>query len=989
MNKVDNCRAALAAKPQIDSFFDLSFDLVCIVDTNGRFIRLSRSWEDAFGYSMDELMAATFLGFVHPDDQAATVSVLQTHARGKPVDDFVNRCRTRDGQYRVLSWRTTIADEDDLIFAIAHDVTEQRRTMQDLSDERTRLRAIMDSIADLVFIKDRDLRYLGCNRPFEDFIARSEHDLIGGDDFDFFPVDEARLFRGNDIATLCGMTPRRNEEWLTYADGRRRLFDTQKVPLRDADGQTLGVVGVSRDITEQARLRGEVDFLGAMVNHSRYPVWCINPARGFTITYANEAACTFLGLPRGEILASLPSRFDPVMTPDWLERIWARIQISDAPILIETGLRAANGKIVPVEISASRLRHQDQDYVVGWIHDISVRQATQLQLREREALYRASVEATIDGFWQVDGSGRIVDANTAYARMSGYSVTELCGMHIHDLEAEKCETETEERIFQIKTQGALIFESQHRRKDGSVWDVEVNVLHSDLSGGRFFVYLRDLRRRRLADVLLKTRVRLAEIGRNGDIDQLKHEVVVAAQHLTASTTGFFHFAETTENMDLPEIRAQSLQQGRPVICNDPVADAVSHRLMLVPILDKGRIFAVIGVGNKASDYDNEDAAAVAELAVIARDIVSWVQAERARQSLSAALAQTARQWSVAMENFKGGVAVLDSEHRLLRANAAFFTLTASSVGRIGTVVRGLAGNVEAVDSWLDRDNVEMVLEADDPVNPSHRPLEVRTTRIHDAVGTPQGMLLSLYDLTRLREQERRLELTIGELTRSNAELERFGQVAAHDLQEPTRRQVLFAQLLQRKLAGLLDDEGVQYLEFLISDALKMRDMVDALGIYHQAGQSLRPSEPVDLDQVVGDVLNTLVAEIDVSHALLCLSPLGETRGECWRLHLLFVNLLSNALRFRRPGSTPRIVLSAEKCGDRVLVSVADNGIGIPEQYRSDLFTLFRRLGCEQGVRSTGMGLAQCRRIVEDLGGRIWIEGNDCGGCTVKFTLPPP
>nr|WP_283091895.1 PAS domain S-box protein [Magnetospirillum sulfuroxidans] len=728
-----------------------------------------------------------------------------------------------------------------------------------------------------------------------------------------------------------------------------------------------------------------------MVNHSREAVYCLSPSQDFAITYANRATCALLGLSRREILSSPLTRFDPTMTRDWLDRVWMRIKSSDHPVLIETQLRAADGKFVPVEISASRLHHEDEEYVVGWLHDISSRQAAEQQLREREALYRASIEATIDGFWQVDSGGRIVDANSAYARLSGYSVAELCTMRIHDLEAAENGLDTEKRISLIAAQGALLFESQHRRKDGSIWEVEVNVLHSDLSGGRFFVYLRDLRRRRRADTLLKVRLHLAEVGRRGDMDGLLHEVTLAAQRLTASTTGFFQFTDAGNfNDDLPDICGEALRCGRPVIRNAEQAmgeDGSLHRLMVLPVVDETGFAAVIGVGDKASDYDDADVAILLELADIARDIANWVRAEQARQSLSAALAQTAHQWSVAMENFEGGIAVLDKDRRLLRGNAAFFSLTASSIDRIGTVMRGLAGNVAAVDVWFAADTLEIVLEADDPANPSHRPLEVRTASIRDVDGAGQGVVLSLYDLTRLREQERRLEQTIGELTRSNAELERFGQVAAHDLQEPTRRQVLFAQLLQRKLAGILDDESRQYLDFLISDALRMRDMVRALNVYHQAGQSVRPPECVDLDRVVADVLATLAAEIDGSHAQLCVSALGETRGERSRLHLLFVNLVSNALKFRRPGMAPRIAVSAEDCGDQVLLSVVDNGIGIPEEYRGDLFTLFRRLGSEAGLGSTGMGLAQCRRIVEDLGGRIWIEGNEQDGSTVKFTLP--
>ena len=488
--------------------------------------------------------------------------------------------------------------------------------------------------------------------------------------------------------------------------------------------------------------------------------------------------------------------------------------------------------------------------------------------------------------------------------------------------------------------------------------------------------------------------------------------------MTASTIGFFHFVDPDQDslrlqawssntvaslcqaegkgrhypVALAGLWAQGLRDGRPFVCNDfaaaigkrgmPAGHVQIHRLVAVPVAGEGGFAAIIGVGNKAEDYDDDDVSILGELAAMAMDIVNRVRAEELRRHLADELARVAQQWSAALESFQGGIAVLDRDHGLLRANAAFYTLTGARGAELSSQATAF------LSPLLVSGGGDMVLEAGDPANPSGRPLEVRVAPLGDGAGAVDGLVVSLYDLTHAREQERRLEQMVGELTSSNAELERFGQVAAHDLQEPTRRQVLFAQMLQRRLDAHLDEESRQYLGFLINDALKMRDMVRALNVYHHAGQTLQPAEMVDLDRVAADVLGTLAAEVDASGARFCLSPLGEVVGERARLHLLLVNLLSNALKFRHPQRVPRIHLGREAVEDGLgLFRVADNGVGIPEQYRAGLFSLFRRLSPDQGGRSSGMGLAQCRRIVEDMGGRIWVEGNDQGGTTVKFTLP--
>lgn len=1007
-----------------ERFFELSLDLLCIVDENGRFVHLSRSWQDFLGIPLSELVGRSYLDFVHPDDIECTRAQHQDVSRALGIKGFTNRYRARGGQYRRLSWRSSPPDGDGLIHAVARDVTDELAGIDALAQERARLRAIMDSIADLVFIKDNDFRYLGCNRPFSEFTGHSEAEWVGRTDFDFFPPDVAQFFRDNDIAMLRSMVPRRNDEWLDFPDGSRRLYDTQKMPLITADGKLAGLVGVSRDITEQTELRNQVDFLGAMINRSHDPLYCLNPNQDFRFVYMNDAACLLLGVTSDKALESSPLDYCPELDRPALEEMW-RLCGNGAPVVFEATVRGADGAAHPVEISVSRVSHQGEDYAVGWLRDLSARHAAERQLRQREALYRASVEASLDGFWQVSRDGHILDVNSAYADLSGYSLDELRGMHISQLEADEKAEDVDIRIARLLERGGECFEARHRRKDGSLWDVEVNILYSDLDGGRFFVYLRDLRRRRQAELLLRVRLRLAEMARDKDIDQLMTEVLDTAERLTASNIGFFHFVDpdqnslrlqawstnTLQNMCKAEgkgqhypvaeagIWAECLRQGQPVICNDYVHAHGKHglpqdhapvtRLVSVPVAGEGGFGAIIGVGNKSQDYDDDDVAVLVELSTMTMDIVNRVRADIERQRMADELAHAAQQWNVAMETFQGGIALLDRQNRLLRANAAFFALTGTDPGRVGSVISRVFTTDEAgLDPLFAAGDAETVLEADDPGNLAGCPLEVRVATIRDNQGGIDGRVVSLYDLSHVREQETRMESTIAELTRSNAELERFGQVAAHDLQEPTRRQVLFAQMLQKTLGDKLDPENRQYLDFMIADALKMRDMVRALNVYHRVGQSVRPIETVEMDRVAADVIGTLSDEINVSAARLCMAPLGEVAGERARLHLLLVNLLSNALKFRHAERRPKIQIAVtEMAAGFAEFSIADNGIGIPEQYRAGMFTLFRRMDAKQGT--SGMGLAQCRRIVEDMGGRIWLEGNDMGGTTVKFSLPRP
>ncbi|WP_172822824.1 PAS domain S-box protein [Paramagnetospirillum marisnigri] len=1015
----------------IERFFELSSDLLCVVDAQGYFQRLSNSWNQLLGFELKELIGQAFMDLVHPDDRAATLIAMDRQLTGRRIINFTNRYRTRSGDYRYLSWRSTPTEDDGLIFAVARDVTDEVRQQRRLSDDQVRLRAIMDTIPDLVFIKNSTFRYTGCNKPFEEFIGHTEQELIGRDDFQIFPPDVAQFFRSHDIAMFQSGQARRNEEWVTYPDGHRVLLDTLKVPFRDSQGGLLGLLGISRDITDQAQLRGEVQFLGALVERCRDPIYAISPSRGFILTHANDAICELLGLAKPEVIGQPVSRFDPTMSPERREEIWGDIQSSDTPVVVHTDLLRSDGQMVPVEISASRANHDGEDFIVGSIRDVTLRREIERRLLEREAFYRASIEATSDGFWLVAADGRILDVNSAYAHQSGYSIEELRTMRVPDLEAIETPGETWNRIELIRQNKSLTFESQHRRKDGSIWDVEVNTVYSDIEGGRMFAFLRDLRRRRRADTLLKTRLHLSEAGRTGDVDRLMTEVLDAAERLTASTIGFFHFVDadqqtltlqawssnTLAHMCSAEgkglhypimeagVWAECLRQGKPLIYNDyailpnkrgmPAGHAPVNRMLTVPIAGDQGFTAVIGVGNKAEDYDQDDLDITSELAVIAMDIVNWVRSEQAQRDMARELAQTARHWSVAMDGFQGGIAVIDGDQRLLRANSAFFALTESSQSRLGKRLHCLcerdtsSPDCPLCEFLAKRETAQMVLESDSCGNPSGRPLELRLVPTRDPAGQIDSLVLSLYDLSQSREQERQIQHTIGELTSSNAELERFAQVAAHDLQEPTRRQVLFAQLLKRRLGDNLDEETSSYLDFIIRDALKMRDMVRDLAAYSETFRSAEMVESLDLDEILDDVRWSLASELSATGGEISGGGLGVVRGQRAKLHLLLLNLLSNALKFRRPGIAPAISLGAVSDHGMALLALSDNGVGIPAEYRDNLFSLFRRLTPTDQTGGTGTGLAQCRRIVEDLGGRIWIEGNPQGGTTVKFTLPRP
>lgn len=233
-----------------------------------------------------------------------------------------------------------------------------------------------------------------------------------------------------------------------------------------------------------------------------------------------------------------------------------------------------------------------------------------------------------------------------------------------------------------------------------------------------------------------------------------------------------------------------------------------------------------------------------------------------------------------------------------------------------------------------------------------------------------------------------LRRTVGELTRSNAELERFAYVAAHDLQEPLRNVVTYSQILERHLGPSLEAGDREALAILAEGARRMRSMVADLLVYSRVSSRAHPFQAVEVGEAVKLALANLKEAIDESGTELRLGDLPIVIGDRAQIALLFQNLIGNSIKYRRSGARPTVEIKAEREGERWLFSVADDGIGIDPAYAEQVFVIFKRLHTRDTYPGTGLGLALCQRIVERHGGSIWVESaGDNRGTAVRFTLP--
>ncbi len=236
-------------------------------------------------------------------------------------------------------------------------------------------------------------------------------------------------------------------------------------------------------------------------------------------------------------------------------------------------------------------------------------------------------------------------------------------------------------------------------------------------------------------------------------------------------------------------------------------------------------------------------------------------------------------------------------------------------------------------------------------------------------------------------EERTAELSRAkaELERSNKDLEQFAYAASHDLREPLRIIAGFVQLLSRRYKGKLDADADEYIGFIVDGANRMSNLINDLLTYSRVAAAA-PVQKISGNAALENALANLRAAIEENSASVTHGLLPEVYFNENRLAQIFQNLIGNAIKFHGD-EPPRIHVCAEAAGGYWRFAVSDNGIGIAREQTDRIFEIFQRLHGIDKYPGTGIGLALCKRIVENRGGRIWVEPGPGCGSVFYFTVP--
>jgi PAS domain S-box-containing protein len=918
--------------------------------------------------------------------------------------------------YSVRARKSAPDELGELVDSFNHMLAQIEARDRALNESQQRLKLLVQNTPLGVVVWNRELKILEWNKAAEHIFGFAEAEAVGQSVHLFIPDDEWTTVSALIDNLLNKRGGERNQNQNITKNGRRLICEWYNAPLLDAQGNVFAVASLVEDVTQ--RVEAEEAFRKLSERFSR-----IYESSKDAIGYmsldcnfldVNAAFTQMTGYSKAELLQRTCESITPPEFGEIEAKIVEKVFTSGNPVEYEKECVRKNGSRFPVLVTKFIVRG-DNGQPAGLaeiVKDITERKQSEAEIRrlnaeleervvERTAQLRAAndeLHKAVDeirdlynrapcGYHSLNPNGIFVLVNDTELDWLGYSRDELVGKkRLGDLMTPESAAE-----FAVSFP---IFLSR-----GYANDLEYEMIKKD--GTRFWVIINATAVRDAKGNILRTRSTLF------DITERKH----IEQALRASEQRFNVFFESSASGMAIIDGSGRYTRVNPAYCriqkrsekdllgmhfnvtSDPAE--TEENVQLFQKFVRGEL-KTLEIERRISRPDGSSVWAYVSVTSVAENASTnalFVQIIdiTERKLADAALRESENRFSVFFDSSPSGMAILNHEGKYIRLNRAFCEMHQCPMELLLNAHFMTIVMPEFVD--VDRELFQKLQSG-----------EIQTRQMEQSFKCPTGdpvwtlctitavgdkpnfrmIFIQSLDITERRRIEEELAHRIEELGRSNRDLEAFAYVASHDLQEPLRAVSGCTQILAENYKGKLDKDADTLISYTIGGVLRMQSLIQDLLAYSRVGRKSEPHALVDTEEALNEAIENLRTAISESQVTITHESLPTVFGDRVQLVQLLQNLISNAIKYRS-NVPPKIHISAREQTGEWLFSINDNGIGIDPQYHDRIFVIFQRLHGRDRA-GTGIGLAICKRIVEQHDGRIWVRSETGKGATFYFTL---
>ena len=889
-----------------------------------------------------------------------------------------------------------------------------------LAAERAHLRTLVDTIPDLVWLKDPNGVYLTCNPAFERFFGAKEADIVGRTDYDFVDTELADFFRVNDRRAMAADGASANEEWLTLADdGRRMLAHTIKTPMRDGDGQLIGVLGIGRDITAareaQQALEASEEKFRLMVEGLKTEYFFYRHDVDGVITYVSPAVTEMLGY-----------------TPAEAKRHFSTF-LSNAPINAEaTGkVAVAIGGASPPPFEAE-VRHKDGstrqlevlerptfdaegavEDVFGIAHDVTERRLAETRLKESQNMLASITEAAQDAIAVINDADRVVLWNAAAERLFGYSAHEMTGREVHrTVVPDRLRAVFEMAFAEFKESGrgtavGHVLEVPAVRRDGQELEVELSLSSVQIEGRWHGVgIVRDITRRKQTEATLR---KLSTAVEQSPVSIVITDLKGAIEYVNPAFT-------EASGYSLAEAVGQNSR-----ILQSGCTPSETYGDMWTTLTSGGAWHGEL-INRRKNGTEYTELATISPVRHADGKITHYLAVKEditERKRIETELVQHRHHLEELVASRTTALMAAEEHARLILASSAAGLFGIDTAGR-ATFINPAACTMlgytreqmfgQALHALIHRRRADGTAHPEDacPIQRSiagGEVVQVENDVFWRADGTSLpvqyaahpmyrqgqivGAVVSFFDVTAQREAEAARSQALAEAQRLARVRSEFLANMSHEIRTPLNAVLGMAQIGQRKSHGSAAQD--QFRRIVDSGELLLAIVNDILDFSRiEAGKLELEQVTCDLGDVIDRAVDLIATRAKTKGLELLVEEAPDLpaacKGDPVRLTQVLVNLLSNAEKFTRKGG---IILSVEREGERVVFRLTDTGIGMSPDQIKRLFTPFEQVDGATTRRfgGTGLGLAISKRLIDLMGGNIEVMSSLGEGTSFLVRLP--